>query len=71
MKNKAKSTEMATLRQKRYPSGNEDLGMTTAIPRSTEYDLEPAASRTKLFVDDEFTSRVRRPGNAVRKDGRA
>lgn len=68
---KKTSTNMAPLEQKRFPSGNPDLGSTTAIPRCTEFDLEKVQPETWSRTDDEFNFRVPKPGNCVRRDGRS
>lgn len=61
---KQQSVEMPSPRQERFPSGDPDLGATTAIPRNTQHDLH------KVYRED-FNYRVPGPGSQVRKDGRA
>jgi hypothetical protein len=68
---KQKSGEMATLRQEQFPSGNPDLGKTNAVPRCTEYDLTQAHGGFLGLRRAEFNHKVPKPGNCVRKDGRA
>lgn len=68
---KKTSSNMDTLAQKRFPSGNPDLGSTTAIPRCTEFDLTKVQPETWRSTDDEFNFKVPKHGNQVRKDGRS
>jgi hypothetical protein len=70
---KPQSADMPAVRQKRFPSGNPDLGQTNAIPRCEEYDLKPAPrfSNGYSWLDSEQTFKQEKPGNCVRKDGRS
>lgn len=68
---KQKSGEMCVLRQERFSSDNRDLGKTNAVPRSTEFDLSPAPRVADGWRDSELTFKSPKPGNCVRKDGRA
>jgi len=50
--------------QRKYAKPDSDLGSGTAIPRSTtEFDLEPVYSKTRIGVNDEQTFRVPKRGN--------
>ena len=62
MKKKTHSTEMKAVRERRFP--NDVLGMSTSIPRDTEFDLMPAVSRTHSGVD-ECAFESPKPGNAM------
>jgi len=54
--------DMPQTEQQRYPVPG-DLAYSTAIPRGTEYDLEPVASRTRFGTwGDECTFKVVNPG---------
>lgn len=56
--------DMPQTEQRRYPTTDSDLGATTAIPRSEEYDLEKVSSRTRFGSwGDECTFKVPKPGN--------
>jgi hypothetical protein len=68
---KQTSGEINVLRQKRFSSGNPDLGKSTAIPACTEYDLTPARGGFLGLRSEEFNWKSPKPGNCVRKDGRA
>ena len=68
---KQKSGEMCVLRQERFPSGNPDLGKTNAIPRCEEYDLTQARGGFLGLRSEEFNWKSPKPGNCVRKDGKA
>jgi len=68
---KQKDGEMCTLRQERFPSGNCELGKSTAIPRCEEYDLTQARGGFLGLRPEEFTFKSPKHGNGVRKDGRA
>jgi hypothetical protein len=65
MKKQEQGVKVDTLRAKRFPSGNPDLMETNAIPRDTDYDLTGYVAGYR----GEFTARVPKPGNCVRKDG--
>lgn len=71
MAKKTKDTEMCTLEQERFPSGNPDLVFTNAVPRDTDYDLSQARSGFLGLHCEEFNFKSPKPGNCVRKDGRA
>lgn len=70
---KAKSTEMAPVEQKRFPSPNPDLGRSTSIPACTEYDLtrEPRTNEEYCYQKNELSFKVPKAGNCVRGDGRS
>ena len=63
MPKKKKDEEMAYTEQRFYPNPMEELGKTNAIPRDTEFDLEPCPSRTHFLRCDEQTFKVVRRGN--------
>lgn len=56
------SSEIPQTEQRRYEVPGIDTNMTTAIPRTTEYDLQPEPSRT-AFRMDEQTFRAVKKGN--------
>lgn len=68
---KQTSGEMCVLRQKRFPSGNPDLGKTNAVPACTEYDLTQVKQGWRDADVEEFNFKSPRTGNCVRKDGKA
>lgn len=49
-------------RQRRFEHPGIDTSLSTAIPRDTEFDLQPQYSRTR-FTTDEQTFRVTKKGN--------
>ena len=52
--------------QDKYTYGGTDTQPSTAIPRSTEFDLRPTYSRTRIGSwGDECTSTVVKRGNKV------
>ena len=60
---KEKCCDMPFTVQRRFPS-TEALGESNAIPRSTEHDLEPVTSKTRIGSwGDEQTFRVPKKGN--------
>lgn len=64
-----KPTEMPCVEQKRFHVDGSDLGSTNAVPRCTEYDLEPVMSRTRIGSwGDEQTHKVAKRGNCVTKE---
>lgn len=68
---KKPSSEMPIVGQEQFPSGNPDLGMTNAIPRSTEFDLNPTFNGSRYSHEGEFTFKSPKTGNQARKDGKA
>lgn len=70
---KKQSTEMEPVRQKRFTSPNPDLGMSTSIPRCTEYDLKPEGRTNETYAwrENEFSFKAPKTGNCVRGDGRS
>jgi len=55
---------MPQTEQRRYPSTQDDLDQTTAIPRDTSYDLKKVQSRTRVGSwGDECTFEVTKKGN--------
>lgn len=63
---KPSSGNMPFTQQRQYPQPCSDLGATTAVPRSTEFDLKPTHSRTRIGSwGDEQTFHVERRGNKV------
>ena len=64
MKKKTLSTEMQVPRQRRYAIPDCEISPTTAIPRSTEFDLHPALSRTHSGFD-ECSFVQDKPGNEM------
>lgn len=64
-KKSTQGSDMPTTEQRRYPVPGLELGETTAIPRSTEYDLAPCESRIRGygFLNDEQTFKVVKKGN--------
>ena len=64
MKKKQPSGDMPQTEQRRYPNPMEELQYTTAIPRDTEFDLEPVQSKTRIGSwGDECTFKVEKRGN--------
>lgn len=68
---KKKSSEMPIVRQEQFPSGNPDLGLANAVPRSTEFDLSKCFKGDRYSNEGDFTFKSPKPGNQVRKDGKA
>lgn len=68
---KKQSSEMPIARQEQFPSGNPDLGLANAIPRSTEFDLTKCWKEERCSNEGDFTFKSPKPGNQVRKDGRS
>jgi len=68
---KKKSSEMPIVRQEQFPSGNPDLGLANAIPRSTEHDMQKCWNESRYSNEGDFTFKSPKPGNQVRKDGKA
>jgi hypothetical protein len=63
-KKAATSTEMEVVRQRRYAQPESEISPSTAIPRSTEFDLHMAVSRTRIGFD-ECSFVQDKPGNEV------
>ena len=61
---KKKSAEMQAVRERRYAQPDSEISPSTAIPRSTEFDLKPAVSRTHCGFD-ECAFESPKPGNAM------
>lgn len=61
-KKATKSTEMPQTEQRKFHVPGVDTCYTTAIPRDTNYDLQPEPSR-RFFAMDEQTFRVTKKGN--------
>jgi hypothetical protein len=59
---KKQSTDMEPTVQRRFP--NDVLGMSTSIPRDTEFDLHQVPSRTHCGFD-ECAFESPKPGNAM------
>jgi hypothetical protein len=59
----AKDQEMEVLRARRYPSANPGIGMSTAIPACSDFDLKEVEGKI------EGVFKVPKPGNCVGRDG--
>jgi hypothetical protein len=64
MKKKSQSADMQATVQRKFAIPDCDISPTTAIPRSTEFDLHPAVSRTHCGFD-ECSFVQDKPGNAM------
>jgi hypothetical protein len=64
VKKKTQSTDMQPTVQRRFVQPESEISPSTAIPRSTEFDLHPVPSRTHSGFD-ECAFEQSKPGNAM------